>query len=370
MKQLLFFFLAFITLTAAAQDFPLTGADSLIRITIVARKNPIPQAVHDTVTIHDTVYVAVPPATNKLPAANAGADKSIQLPANTVTVTGTGTDTDGTVIGYAWTKISGPSAFTVSGNNSASLVLSNLVQGVYTFRLIVTDNSGGSSKGDDVNITVSAAATTPGNYGTLIYSNNFNAKADINTNQLGSGSISTDVKSEGAGSFKSVVNAGAGQISGGYRSEQQYAESYSPTGADITVEYNEMFETQPNVAGLSVQWHGNASGTSGQMSMWTQGGKFMVQRNTIGTAGSSNIYQSGSLMNIELNRWYKIRWEIRFSPGSDGYVRCYIDNNLYYSVSGKTSDGTGQYLKVGQNLFASPGNNSILYIDELKIWKK
>jgi hypothetical protein len=205
---------------------------------------------------------------------------------------------------------------------------------------------------------------------TLLYSNGYNTSSDINSNQLGRGSISTSVFKSGTGSFKSVVNAGDGQISGGYRSEQQYGDNLSPNGAEIAVEYDELFEALPNVAGLSVQWHGNTSGTSGQMSMWIQGGQFMVQRNTTGTAGSPNIYQQGTLKSIQTNTWYHLRWEIKFSSGSDGYVRVYIDNTLYYSVTGKTSDGSGQYLKVGQNLFASPGKNSILYIDNLNVWKK
>lgn len=65
-----------------------------------------------------------------------------------------------------------------------------------------------------------------------------------------------------------------------------------------------------------------------------------------------------------------MRWEIKFSAGSDGYERLYIDGVLYFSVNGQTSDGGGQYLKIGQNLFASPGNNSVMYFDNLNVWKK
>lgn len=206
-------------------------------------------------------------------------------------------------------------------------------------------------------------------YNTLLYSNNFDSPSSINSNQLGAGSFSSFAKT-GTGSFKSVVPAGSGQISGGFRSEQQFSDSYSQTGVELAVEYDEFFETLPNVGGLSVQWHGNIQGTSGQTSLWITGGQFMVQRNVIGTAGSPNIYQSGSLMKIVKGQWYHMRWELKFSSGNDGYERLYIDGKLYYSVTGKTSDGSGQYLKVGQNLFSSPGVNSILYIDNLYIWRK
>ncbi len=51
---------------------------------------------------------------NQPPTANAGADKIIQLPTSTVSFTGTGTDPDGTISGYAWTKVSGPASGTIT----------------------------------------------------------------------------------------------------------------------------------------------------------------------------------------------------------------------------------------------------------------
>src|SRR5206468_6156842 len=48
---------------------------------------------------------------------------------------------------------------TISSASSAQTVVSNLVQGVYTFRLKVTDNAGASATAD-VNITVSATGNS------------------------------------------------------------------------------------------------------------------------------------------------------------------------------------------------------------------
>ena len=45
----------------------------------------------------DIVQVTV----NQAPVANAGADKLVNLPTNTVTITGSGTDADGTIATYA-----------------------------------------------------------------------------------------------------------------------------------------------------------------------------------------------------------------------------------------------------------------------------
>jgi hypothetical protein len=127
-----------------------------------------------------------------------------------------------------------------------------------------------------------------------------------------------------------------------------------------------MYEKPFTTNGLTTQWHGNASNTSGQLSLWIQNGKFMVMRSV---QSGVNIYQSGTLKTIEINKWYKMRWEVKFTPGSDGYVRLYIDNVLYYSATGKTSDGTGQYLKIGTNRW-NVNSESIVYFDDLKIWKR
>jgi gliding motility-associated-like protein len=92
---------------------------------------------------------------SSFPTANAGADKAITLPTNTITITGSGIDSDGTVVGYSWQKTSGGTA-TITNGNTPTATFSNLAQGIYTFRLTVTDNSGNSSF-DDVNVTVNPA---------------------------------------------------------------------------------------------------------------------------------------------------------------------------------------------------------------------
>ena len=108
----------------------------------------------------DLVNVTVNPAPNQPPVANAGADQTITLPINTVTLNGIGTDADGSIVSYKWTKVSGPSSFTIVNANAASTNISGLVQGTYQFQLEVTDNSG--AKSDDVmQITVNPPANQP-----------------------------------------------------------------------------------------------------------------------------------------------------------------------------------------------------------------
>jgi beta-glucanase (GH16 family) len=97
---------------------------------------------------------------NVAPNANAGADKTVTLPTNSVAINGSGADSDGTIASYAWTRISGPNTPTLTNANTANLTASGLVAGTYVFRLTVTDN-GGLTASDDVNVVVNAANTPP-----------------------------------------------------------------------------------------------------------------------------------------------------------------------------------------------------------------
>ncbi|RYD93794.1 MAG: T9SS type A sorting domain-containing protein, partial [Sphingobacteriales bacterium] len=98
----------------------------------------------------------VPPVANVAPTANAGADQVITLPTSGVTLNGSGTDTDGTISSYSWTKVSGPAA-TINTASAASTTITGLVQGVYEFKLTVTDNAGATGS-DNVIITVNSPA--------------------------------------------------------------------------------------------------------------------------------------------------------------------------------------------------------------------
>ena len=115
-------------------------------------------------TNDDTVNVVVnaaPPPPNVNPIANAGVDQNITLPTNLVTIDGSASlDTDGTIISYAWSKISGPASYTIGNANASTTTVNNLVQGTYSFRLVVTDNSGATND-DTVNVIVNAAPPPP-----------------------------------------------------------------------------------------------------------------------------------------------------------------------------------------------------------------
>jgi ribosomal protein L14 len=105
-------------------------------------------------TATDDMTVTVNAAANIAPTANAGSNITVTLPTNSTTLNGSGTDADGTIATYQWSYVSGPTTYTIATPASASTNLTNLVQGVYVFRLTVTDNSGATAT-DVVTVNVS-----------------------------------------------------------------------------------------------------------------------------------------------------------------------------------------------------------------------
>jgi hypothetical protein len=100
------------------------------------------------------IYAYSSPGTNVGPTANAGPDQVVVLPTSFGTLNGTGsTDPDGSISTYAWTKISGPTGGTITSPAGSTTTVTSLIQGVYSYRLVVTDN-GGLSDDDTVLVTV------------------------------------------------------------------------------------------------------------------------------------------------------------------------------------------------------------------------
>ncbi len=85
------------------------------------------------------------------PIVNAGLDKVVTLPIDSIIISGTGRG--GTIISYTWTKIAGPAQFTITNATKANTALSNLVAGTYSFQLRAT-NSAGLSGTDTLSIIV------------------------------------------------------------------------------------------------------------------------------------------------------------------------------------------------------------------------
>lgn len=92
---------------------------------------------------------------NKTPVANAGADRTLTLPANSVTLEGKASDADGKITAYEWAKVSGGSA-TLGQTSSATLQVADLEQGEYVFRFTVKDDDGAADS-DEVKVHVKAS---------------------------------------------------------------------------------------------------------------------------------------------------------------------------------------------------------------------
>lgn len=91
---------------------------------------------------------------NQPPVANAGVDKTVNEGA-TVALSGSGTDADGTIVGYAWTQLSGPAVTIISANTANASFAAPQVSAdtALAFRLTVTDNEGATGY-DDITVTV------------------------------------------------------------------------------------------------------------------------------------------------------------------------------------------------------------------------
>lgn len=87
--------------------------------------------------------------------ANAGSDKTIALPLDSVVLVGSAVATGSTVASFAWTKVQGP-AVLLKGVASNTLVIKSFAEGTYVFEMVVKDDKGNMST-DQVQVVVTKA---------------------------------------------------------------------------------------------------------------------------------------------------------------------------------------------------------------------
>lgn len=93
-------------------------------------------------------------ATNQPPTADAGPDQNVTI-SSTVTLDGTGSsDADGTITGYQWTQLSGPTVTLSSDTAAQPTFTAPASPTTLQFGLVVTDNNDEDSTQDTVTISV------------------------------------------------------------------------------------------------------------------------------------------------------------------------------------------------------------------------
>ncbi|MFO0664103.1 MAG: heparin lyase I family protein [Polyangiaceae bacterium] len=218
-------------------------------------------------------------------------------------------------------------------------------------------NDGSSPSGNSG--TCATALAYPGYK--LNYCTGYDTMADLGPygfSQLGNGGISTTIVRSGAGSFKSVTQAG---VSAGTRSEVQYAENESPLEGIIEwdVRYEQICQNNCH----SLQFHPETAGGSASPGLWHIDGKFVLVN---WKNGGNTQYPSGT--PIEANKWYHMKLEYKF--GTSGYMHLIIDGVLKINANNiQVGDGSGQYLKVGVNQWTNQPN-SVTYYDNLRVYQK
>ena len=111
-------------------------------------------------TSHDDVQVVVaPPPVNQAPAVNAGADRSIALPINSLSLSGSVSDDGlpaGGAVTAAWSMVSGPGTVIFANANAAATTATFPAVGTYVLRLTAGDTE--LSGSDTCQVTVQPAS--------------------------------------------------------------------------------------------------------------------------------------------------------------------------------------------------------------------
>jgi predicted esterase len=220
------------------QSGPNTATTTVISNTNLDVKNMVAGTYVFKLTVTDnqgatasaTTQVTVNGGTSSTaPVANAGTSQTLTLPTNSTTLNGNAS-TGAT--SYAWTETSGPTQATVSGWNTATPTVSNMVAGTYAFRLTVA-NAAGATSTADVQVVVNNGTSVPGNQAPL---------ANAGSNQ----SLVLPTNSTflyGSGSY----DPGGGSIT-----NYQWSQQSGPSNATITAISTTNVEVKNLIAGTYV----------------------------------------------------------------------------------------------------------------------
>jgi chitinase len=193
---------------------------------------------------------------NQAPTANAGPDRTV-TPGSATTLSGSGTDSDGSITGYAWSQIAGPSV-TLSGANTARASFTAPSSNTtLSFRLIVTDNQGATGT-DEVTITVTQSTgggggKQVGSYFTQwsVYGRNYHVK---------------NIDMSGAAARLTFINYAFGNVyDDGRCGIINRPESGNGDGGDAYADYQKSYDAAGSVDGVGDVWSQPLKGNFNQL---------------------------------------------------------------------------------------------------------
>lgn len=379
MIRLIILILLLASLNGMGQTLPNDSIKTVVKdsmvVTVVSKKIVVRTFNwNDTIRTYKTYKVpltSVPP--NQLPICSAGANQTIMLPLNGVTLTGTATDNDGNISSVLWSRISGPTTFTLGSPNNLTTLASGLVQGTYTFRLTSTDNDAGVCNSNvTVTVTVNPQVDTSHTGYSLVYNNGFNTLNDIDPCDHGqwggdakANHLSTTIFKTGPGSFLSKPS---GNVSSGIRSEVQLNgpnDATCPSPLEGIAEWDVYYDNFFCNSGHSIQIHPATQGGSGTglYHVGCNPNRFdfvSVEQGETGTHYSINY-------TVPTKKWIHIKMQYKW--GNNGYMNIDIDGVRVCTVANKKiGDGSSPDWKIGTNMWQA--QTSVIYYDNFVLYKK
>ena len=126
---------------------------------------------------------------NAPPVANAGKDTTVSLPVTSITLDGSASyAASGSITSYQWSQISGPNTASFASVSTSITSVYGLQPGIYTFKLIVTDNNGATAS-STISDTVVDNLRTGSNASLLLYPNPTSSNINLQITNDTSGNV-------------------------------------------------------------------------------------------------------------------------------------------------------------------------------------
>lgn len=302
------------------------------------------------------------------PAVNAGVNQIITIPASSVTLTGTALAGSSAIYSTTWSQLSGPSEANIQNPGTLVTPVSNLVQGIYIFKLLAIDING-LKDSSSVTVTVNAVPVINNSSinvrlygGTAPYMN-----GQWNNWNVGTAAFQTPVTS-------AAFNYSDGSPSGIYASLSLQSALYDNTAgygqnasmcpdsvlrfaSYITSSRTLTIRGLDNASKYNIELYASRAGTSGQITKFTLGIQSLTiatDNNTANVAAFSSIVPSNGSISISLSRLVTYNF-------LNGFKITRVSSNAPPTVNA----GTNQIIKIpASSVMLSgtviPGNSQVV----------